>query len=164
MTKKIDNSKYIQADGSYIRTFDNSATDPQFLVEIIGGSGIGLWYYPTLRQVVLRNQSGNNIQWMASGQISDANGSLSEFSFPIAATPSNPLISIFSMQEGYFSFSGQYDADFSATVTNSFITLKDVEIKYVNAQTIYLYHFDLNNTCLESVNTIQISPISQTIY
>ena len=161
MSTNKDNSKYILKDGSYIRTFNNTSTDPQWLTDIIGGSAIGLWYYPTLRQVVLRNESINNISWLGSGKVAYANGQTVDFAFPAT---NSPLITVLTMKEGYFSFNGEYDANFSATVTNSFVRLKDVEIKYLVAELTHIYHFDLNNTCLENVNTVQISPISMTAY
>jgi len=144
----------------YINTFNNQNTEPQWILDI--GGVCSLWYHADIRQVVVVNNSdADSLEWMGSGEVIGSDGTPTLFSFP---QPNGSLLTILPLALAYFSLDGNYSQAFSPTVTNAFVTLKDVEIKVVHEETVSLYHFNINNTCLETVNTIQVSPISETNY
>lgn len=156
---KEPNAKYILASGAYIRTFDNTDTAAQWMMDV--GAGLSLWYSPEKQQVELFNEGDYTLYWLCSGELTPNTGVPQLFLLP---QPGETLGLILPQSYTYFSETGKYDALFSPTVTNTSVTLKDIEIKFYNGESTRLYHFNLNNTCLETVNTVQVSPVNMTVY
>lgn len=155
----LNNAYEIGDSGATIATFTNIDLDKQWILDI--AVDVSLWYIPTIRQAIITNESEQTIYWITKGELTGADGSTTLFSSPKAG--GSPL-SISPKQNGYFSLDGEFSEAFNVTVTNSAVTLSDVEIKILHEDETRLYHFNLNNTCFEAVNTIQVSSISQTVY
>ncbi len=150
-----------------IITYDNVDQQPQFIMNV--GASVELWYLPAIRQIVLKNMGINPCEWIYSGEATTQFSAPQLFFTPLVGkTP--PLLLPNQNQEsgnivyGYFSTDGEYNDRYSATETNGSITLKDVQVRYTEDDLTRLFHFNCNNTCFESVNTVQISPISETNY
>lgn len=159
---QTSSDRYVPAtEGIYERTFNNKTTEPIWLLEI--AEGVDLYYYPEIRQVVVENKSTVEVEWIYSGFVSTGSGVAIPSGFVTPRVGADPIL-IKSGETGFFSGTGAYSIAYSANLNNGSITLKDVQVRMGGEQFPRLYHFNLNNTCFGTANTVQVSPITMTAY